>query len=104
MLLEVALGGTPTAGQWFGDPERARAVAAGTVGATVRGRLVLQPGAPIGGCVASATCSPLRAPHCWPITRSGAPCSATPNPAVRRPTRRSCGRIGYRHSSSPPSG
>ncbi|MCZ2860233.1 phosphotransferase [Blastococcus sp. VKM Ac-2987] len=43
LLLEIALGGAPTAGQWFADPDRARAVASATVGATVRGRLVLQP-------------------------------------------------------------
>ncbi|MGY1885308.1 phosphotransferase family protein [Blastococcus sp. SYSU DS0753] len=43
LLLEATLGGGPTAGQWFGDPGRARAVAEATVGATVHGGLVLQP-------------------------------------------------------------
>jgi aminoglycoside phosphotransferase (APT) family kinase protein len=43
LLLEVALGGRPTAAQWFADPARARRVAAGTTGAVLRGRLVLQP-------------------------------------------------------------
>ena len=36
--------GTAVAGQWFRDPERARAVAATTTGARCAGRLVLQPG------------------------------------------------------------
>ncbi|HEX8486916.1 MAG TPA: phosphotransferase [Propionibacteriaceae bacterium] len=35
--------GTTVAGQWFGDPERARAVAAATPGARYVGRVVLQP-------------------------------------------------------------
>ena len=44
LLLEMGHDRTPTAGQWFTDPARARSVADETPGATVQGRLVLQPG------------------------------------------------------------
>ena len=44
LLLEVAVAGRAVAAQWHADPVRALSVAEGTPGATVRGRLVLQPG------------------------------------------------------------
>jgi hypothetical protein len=43
LLLDVGRDGGPTAGQWFADADRARSVADRTPGATVHGRLVLQP-------------------------------------------------------------